>query len=92
MELSLLRLSNYHAHAFAKILAKEICDILSDSSVGKESACQAGDVGSIPGSGRSPVGGNGNTLQYSCLENLMDRGAWWPTVQRTAKSQTPLSH
>ena len=50
------------------------------SSVGKESACNAGDLGLIPGSGRSPGKGNGNTLQYSCLENLMDRGAWWATV------------
>ena len=46
-------------------------------SDGKESACNAGDLGSIPGSGRSPRKGNGNPLQYSCLENPMDRGAWW---------------
>ena len=52
----------------------------SDSSVGKESACNAGDLGSIPGSGRSPGEGNGNPLLYSCLENSMDRGAWWATV------------
>ena len=45
-----------------------------------ESACNAGDLGSIPGSGRSPGEGNGNLLQYSCLENPMDRGAWWATV------------
>ncbi len=45
-------------------------------SDGKESACNAGDPGSIPGSGRSPGEGNGNPLQYSCLENPMDRGAW----------------
>ena len=49
------------------------------SSVGKESACSAGDPGSIPGSGRSPGEGYGNPLQYSCLENPMDRGAWWAT-------------
>ena len=42
----------------------------------KESVCKAGDLGSIPGSGRSPGEGNGNPLQYSCLENPMDRGAW----------------
>ena len=42
----------------------------------------AGDVGSIPGSGRSPEGGNGNPLQYSCLENAMDGGAWWAAVHR----------
>ena len=47
-----------------------------------------GDSGSISGLGRSPGGGHGNPLQYSCLENPMDRGAWWVTVQRVAKSQT----
>ena len=47
-----------------------------------------GDVGLIPGSGRSPGVGNGNRLQYSCLENSMDRGAWQATVHRVAKSQT----
>ena len=46
------------------------------SSVSKESACSAGDLGSIPGLGRSPGEGNGNQLQYPCLENLMDKGAW----------------
>ena len=45
-------------------------------SDGKESACSAGDLGSNPGSGRSPGEGHGNTLQYSCLKNSMDRGAW----------------
>ena len=49
-------------------------------SEGKESACNVGDPGSIPGSGRSPGEGNGNPLQYSCLENAMDRGAWWATA------------
>ena len=49
----------------------------SNSSAGKESACNAGDLGSIPGLGRCPGGGHGNPLQYSCLENPMDRGAWW---------------
>ena len=46
------------------------------------------DAGSIPGSGRSPGGGHGNPLQYSCLENPMDRGAWWATVHGVAKSWT----
>ena len=50
-----------------------------------------GDSGSISGLGRSPGGGHGNPLQYSCLENPMDRGAWWVTVQRVAKSQTQLN-
>ena len=49
-------------------------------SVGRESTCNAGDPGSIPGSRRSPGEGNGNPFQYSCLENLMDRGAWRATV------------
>ena len=48
------------------------------------------DVGLIPGLGRSPEGGHGNLLQYSCLENSMDRGAWRATVHRVAKSQTGL--
>ena len=49
------------------------------------------DLGSIPGSGRSPEGGHGNPLQYSCLENPMDRGGWQATAHEMAKSQTPLS-
>ena len=48
-------------------------------------ACNAGGLGSIPGSGRSPGGGNGNPLQYSCLENPMDRGAWRATVHGVTK-------
>ena len=55
------------------------------------SASNAGDLGSIPGWGRSPGEGNGNPLQYSCLENPMDGGAWWATVHGVAKSQTRLS-
>ena len=58
------------------------------SPVGKESACNAGDPGSIPGSGRSPEEGNGNPLQYSCLENPMDRGAWGATIHRVSQSDT----
>ena len=60
--------------------------------VAKNPPASAGDirdVGSIPGSGRSP-GGHGNPLQYSCLENPMDRGAWWATVHKVAQSQTQL--
>ena len=59
-------------------------------SAGKESACDAGDLCSIPGSGRSPPEGNGYPLQY-CLENSMDRGAWWATVPGVTKKQTQLS-
>ena len=57
----------------------------------KESACNARDLGSIPESGRSPGERNGNPLQYSCLENSRDRGAWRVTVHGVAKSQTQLS-
>ena len=60
------------------------------SSVGKESACNAGDPGSIPGLGRCPGKGNGNPLQYSCLKNPMDRGAWGPTVHEIAKASDML--
>jgi len=59
---------------------------------GKESACSVGDLGSIPGLGRSPGGGHGNSLQYSCLENSMDRRAWQAIVHGVAKSQTRLSN
>ena len=57
----------------------------------KSSARNVGDTGSIPGSGTSPGEGNGNPLQYSCLENPMDRGAWWATAHRVTKSRTGLS-
>ena len=53
--------------------------------------CNAGDPGLIPGSGRSSGGGHGNSLQYSCLENSMDRGAWWAIVHRVTKSWTQLN-
>ena len=55
---------------------------------GKESVCQSGDLGSIPGSGRFPGEGNGYPLQYSCLGNAMDRGAWQAVVPGVSKSQT----
>ena len=55
-------------------------------SDGKESACNAGDPSLIPGMGRSPGEGNGHPLQYSYLENSMDRGAWWATIHGVAKS------
>ena len=58
---------------------------------GKESASNAGDPSSIPGLGRSPGEGNGNPLQSSCLENPMDRGAWWAAVHGVANSRTQLS-
>ena len=58
----------------------------------KASTSNAGDLGSIPGLGRSPGEGNGNPLQYSCLENPMDEGAWWATVHGVAKRRTRLSN
>ena len=59
-------------------------------SGGKHSACNAGDPGLIPGSGRSPGGGHGNPLQYSCLENPMDGGVWWASVHGVKKSRDTL--
>ena len=60
----------------------------SGSSTGKDSACSAGDLGSIPELERSPGGGHGNPLQYSCLENPMDRGVWRAIVHRVTKTRT----
>ena len=68
-----------------------VCDFPGGSEV-KASAWDVGDLGLIPGSGRSPGEGNGNPLQYSCLDNPMDRGAWSATVHGAAKSQTRLSN
>ena len=62
--------------------------LFSAGAVVKTSPANAGDMSSIPGSGRSPGVGNGNLLQCSCLENSIDRGAWQATVQGVAKSQT----
>ena len=77
------------------ILIIFLCDIFISlykgfpgGSDGKGSAYNAGDPGSIPGLGRSPGEGNGNPLQYSCLENPMDRGAWWATVHGVPESDT----
>ena len=62
-----------------------------ETQVAKNPPANAGDAGLIPGSGRAAGGGNDNTLQYSCLENSMHRGAWWATVHGVSKSQTQLS-
>ena len=61
-------------------------------SKSKESACNAGDLGLIPGTGKSLGEGNGYSLKYSCLENPMDRGAWWATIHGVSKSRTRLSN
>ena len=74
------------------ILNKSIYIAFPGGSDGKESVCNAGDLGSIPGSGRSPGGGNGNPLQCAGLENFMDSGAWQATAHRVAKSWTRLSN
>ena len=66
-------------------------EVLPGDSGGKETACNVGDLSSIPRLGGSPGGGSGNPLQYSCLRNFMDRGAWWATVHRVTKSWTRLS-
>ena len=63
----------------------------SSGSVAKNPPAKAGDASLIPGSGRSPGGGNGNPLHYSCLGNPMDRRAWWAEVHRVIKSRTQLS-
>ena len=68
-----------------------VSSLLSNGSTGKESACNAGDKGSIPGLGRSAGEGNDNPLQYSHLENPIDRGAWWATVHGVTKNWTQLS-
>ena len=65
---------------------------LASGSDVKESTCKVGDMGSIPGLGKSPGERNGYPLQCSCLENPMDRGAWQATVHGVAKSQTQLSN
>ena len=82
---------------YSTIVKISICQILITLileygiSVGKESACSAGDLGSIPGLGRFPGEGNDNPLQYPCLENLTDRGACWTAVHGVAKSRARLS-
>ena len=73
-----------------KNLIHKVCPIAMYHSDHKESACNAGDPGPIPWSGRFPGGGNGSPLQYSCLENPMDRGAWQATVHGFTKSKTRL--
>ena len=87
----LLAFINYpsciNLHKYCRFTLKSFPDV----SVGKESTCNVGDPGSIPGWGRSSGEGNGNPLQYSCLGNSMDRGAWWASVHQVTKSQTQMS-
>ena len=72
----------------ASLVAQLVKNLPACSSVGKESACNAGNLGSIPKLGRSPGGGNGNPLHYSCLEHPTDRGAWQATVHGVARLDT----
>ena len=70
------------------IISQQCVIGLPGGSVGKESTCNAGDSGSIPGSGKSPEEGDGSLFQCSCLENPMDRGAWRATVHTVTESDT----
>ena len=79
------------SYSFCLFPSDLFCVGFPGSSDGKESACKTGDLGLIPGSGRSPGEGNGNPLQYSCLENSMDREPWRATLHGVAKSWTWLS-
>ena len=88
---SLYSTGNYIQYLAINCSGKEIRDF-SGSSESKESAFNAGDPGSVPGSGRSPGKWNGYPLQYSCLENAMDRATWQVTVHGVAKSLTQLSN
>ena len=69
-------------------MVSPVCLYFPGGSEGKSSVYNAGDLGSIPESGRSPGEGNGNPLQYSCLESPMDKGAWWAMVHGVAESDT----
>ena len=91
----LKRIVRYHIFS-EYFLYRYVPNIIWDISFpggsdGKASACCVGDPGSIPGLGRSSGEGNGNPLQYSCLENPMDQGAWWAMVHRVSKSRTQLT-
>ena len=96
--MSFLNSFHFYSTQLEDVIAAKIARFLLNTmdfphgSDGKESTCNAGDLSSIPGSGRSPEEGNSNRLQYSCLENFMDRGAWWAKVHGFAKSWTRLSN
>ena len=84
-------MSFFHSKFWVSSFPFEYTVCFPGGSEVKASACNAGDLGSIPGSGSSPGEGNGNPLQYSCLENPKDGGAWWATVHGVPKSRTRLS-
>ena len=82
--------SKYHSIYYGCLLNTGAPQVVLVAKNPPANAGDAGDVGSIPGSGRSPGGGHGNPLQYSCLENSKDRGAWWAPVHGVAKSRRGL--
>ena len=90
-----IRFPNPNSYRHLKVIFLMVCLTSLKGFPGgsevKVSACNAGDLGLIPGLGRSHGEGNGNPLQYSCLENPMDGEAWWATVHGVAKSQTRLN-
>ena len=92
LDLSQLTLPGLAQIIFVRIPCALVTWGFSGGSDGKESAFNASEMDSIPGSERSPGEGNGNPLQYSCLENLTDRGAWWTTVHGVTKSWTQPSN
>ena len=88
MRLVLHTHTHTQTHTHTLYCGKILITYFPDGAVVKNPPANAGDMGSIPRLGRSPEGGNGNPLQYSCLENPMDRGAWWATVHGVAKLDT----
>ena len=78
----------WESHCMFKRMPQELLTGFPCGSDGKETTCSVGDLGSISELGRSLGGGDGNPLQYSCLEDLMDRGAWWAAIYGIRKSQT----
>ena len=88
---NVLTIRQLHSSLFLVRSCLKSCMLGLCSSNGKESACHAGDQGSISGLGSSSGEGNGNPLQYSCLENSMYREAWWARIHGVAKSWTRLS-
>ena len=91
MDSSMPGLPVHHQHFWFMVLVNINTWTFFGGSDGKEFACNAEDLGSVPGLGRSPGEGNGNSLQYPCLGNLMDRGAWWAAVHGVTESWTRLS-
>ena len=87
----LICFSDCVVNVYSFALLFECCWDFPGGSDGKESACNVGDPGSIPGLERFPGEGNGYSLQYTCLENSMNRGAWQASVHEVTKSQTQLS-